>query len=188
MDPAETGQMRRTIAGVFGIEPSIVDLTKVTLVLDADLIVIFGRKAAQVFYDRLQPKVPSVMVPEPVKLIDIDGNEETRMWTWKTLSELKRNLDAPVSNEQDITPQEILPPKLTRNDVQELEKSSPNGWSGRTKSGRSIRLSAERTQEGSEDIKLTFTELYAIKVAMELLDITEFHLVTSKQSNHHSGS
>ena len=178
--------MERVVKGCLGIIPSIKDITSDDYNLaDADLIITFGKEAFEAMWGT---RHPLVAVPEPKDLVNLPINEEARQYTFEKLTEAKQKYidkSGPPAQINSLTKESL--PAITANDVAQLEKQNPNGWVGKTKNGKTIRLSAKPT-EGSEDINLTFAELYALKIATELLDVTEFTLVTANQSHSRTGS
>jgi hypothetical protein len=121
--------------------------------------------------------------PEP-KQLEPGGDETARVKVWQDLLELKAE---PTTKKECKTITEDSLPELTAGDVKSLEKTIKElgikEWKGVTKDGKSIKLSVVPI-EGSEDIKMTFSELYAIKLAMEILQIKEIDIVTnSKDTN-----
>ncbi len=173
--------LNRMVDGSFRASPDILHTGQLTEegIEEYDLVFCLGKEAYESVY-KLHDK--AIALPDEERLIDTEENQDTREWTWNKLQEVKRELDSRQDNKQtNSLTKESLPP-ITANQVAEIEKQNPNGWVGKTSSGKTVRLSKQPV-EGSEDIQLTFAELYALKVAVELLDVTEFTLVPSTQTN-----
>ncbi len=179
--------MERVIETCIGIKPTVMDVTGDVGTSGASVVITFGQEAFEAMYAGCVPYL-FVGLPAPSRLLDTQENEEARQYTFEKLTEVRKKLDAPKPSVQNNSLTEESLPPIAANDVAQLAKINPNGWVGKTKNGRTIRLSARPTEEGSEDIKLTFSELYALKVATELLGVKEFTLVPSNQADTSSGS
>jgi hypothetical protein len=113
-------------------------------------------------------------------LADLDGtfgNEDLRREAFEQLQKLKEAQSVKQEHISKIS--ESTLPSLTSDQVliQLRQAISGQDWVGTTKDGRIIRLSIDKKEKGSEDIALTFSELFAMKLAMETLGIREFDIV-----------
>lgn len=176
--------IKKVVQSVFKVDPTISHLEDGGYNGEYDVVLTFGEEAFKACVNDLT----IYPLPEPSRLTDKEENQDAREYTWEKLNQAKAVLDLrkPGVQNNSLT-EESLPP-IAANDVAQLAKINPNGWVGKTKNGRTIRLSARPTEEGSEDIKLTFSELYALKVATELLGVKEFTLVPSHKADTDSGS
>lgn len=188
----ELQQVMKIMGSAFPLKefnPNIIDLHEEDLedriTAEDKVIIAFGKQATEMGFPYRDYRL-FLAVPEPSELFDTYSNREAREYTWEKLCELRKKIDSVKQNVQTKLPNKEPESSLDLTEINNLVKLNPNSWVGRTKDGVSIRLSA-KPEEGSEDIKLTFTELYALKVAMELLEITEFKLVPSNKTNNSSG-
>jgi hypothetical protein len=123
------------------------------------------------------------------------GNEEDRKLAFEKLKELKNKLatSSAVEEKKEIQEQPVPSiiteeqlPELTTYDVlQQITKTleqKKKDWIGKTKEGRTIRLSLDGTVDNKVDINLTFAELYMIRAAMEALQVKELEVVPRYRS------
>jgi hypothetical protein len=172
----------KVVSSIFGSEPLIIDGDRrQDWPWDPDLILTFGQEAYENAIGMARHFIP---LPGPSRLVNKEGNEDAREFTWNKLNEAKKLLDVKLGSGQDNSlSKESEPP----DSVIKLDKVSSHTWSARTRDGKTIRLS-KRPEEGSEDIRLTYDELYALKVAKDLLGVEEFTLVPSTKANPSSRS
>lgn len=186
LDAKDKRFINKMISAVFNEVPEIVDLQsyKYRLKGGERLLIgigeIAGRDIGQTEYFTGKP---CCILPDLEKLDPDTGDDEIRQNVWQQLLGLRKYLDVPAQSEQttSLTPDQL--PVIEADAVPDLEKNHPRGWVGITKDGKSIKLTKTPTTEGSEDIKMTFAELQAIKTAVELLGVREFSLVPSNQAN-----
>jgi hypothetical protein len=160
---------------------SIKDLTYHNIKTEDDInnvVLIFGDKASQ----RLKgiTTKTTLFLPE-IRLLHAEtGSEQKRVETFKKLKELKdkEDLKKPKMLTEVITDDPVITLSVT--DLKALETNlrsrNVNSWIGKTESGKIIQISIV-PEDGSANIRITFSELYALKTAMEVLDIKEFTIV-----------
>jgi hypothetical protein len=150
---------------IFKRDIEIIDVKTTEVILQpTDRVLCFGRRALkETNGDTWVCFLPDLRKLEP-------GNDEQRSKTYKQLLETKQTID----NEQIITEKDL--PRLSCEKVQAIEnrlkEKNQTSWKGKTKDGRSVELQIESV-ESSADIVLTFAEMYAIRTAMDTLDIEE---------------
>ena len=186
LDAKDKRFIGKIIGAAFNVEPEVVDLQSYQYKPGNEriLITIGGHRSVPV---QTASKCPStatyLRIPDLDELDPDTGDENIRLEVWNNLLAMRKYLDAPVVSEQtsSLTPDQL--PVIEADKVPALEKDYPRGWVGITKDGKSIKLTKSPTTEGSEDIKMTFAELQAIKTAVELLGVREFELVPSNQAD-----
>jgi hypothetical protein len=131
-----------------------------------DTILLFGKKSTNLFIPRGAQQI--LQLPELSQLEP--GNEKIREQTYQQLLSFSQNI-----KNQKIISQATLP-DLPKNELQAIEQrlkeKKENKWIGKTKDGRSIEIQLN-AKESTADIAITFSELYALKTVMKLLDIDE---------------
>lgn len=129
-----------------------------------DNILIFGAKANRLFSRGTQQNI--LILPELKELEP--GNDKSREQTYANLLNFKQQ----IQNQKIISEDSL--PNLSCNKILALEnrlkEKNENSWKGKTKDGRSVEIQLESINSDA-DIILTFSELYAIKAAMDVLDI-----------------
>jgi hypothetical protein len=134
---------------------------------EKDILFIFGNKASRLATE-IKTKY-TVNLPEISTLHPGTGIQDKRKEALKKLNVLKD----PV-------------PDMKLSDLQSLElnlkSKSINKWLTTTKSGKTVQISVE-PEQADADINITFAELYALRIAMEALDIKEFTIVYSNQNS-----
>jgi hypothetical protein len=176
------------LKAIFILKPTIIDLADLvtfdkTIAREEDYLFFFGKSAETVFnIDFGKIKGRKILLPEPKYLTNNEENEEERNKTWQLLQGLKRLDSLNKGNYPRLLTKESLPAGKA-NDILSLEKEYPNGWIGKTEDGKTIRLASDISQSSSEDINMTYRELFALKLAVELLDIKEFELVPNTKTN-----
>ena len=167
---------------IFKTEPKTIDLiSNYFEPTKEDLLVIFGKPANNL----LKPlKILSnqILLADPDQLDSEEGDEEERNNACKKLLLAKESVDRSKKEPYRRTLTKESLPQITANEVSAIERLNPNGWIGRTENGKTIRLSSGKIKGNSEDICMTYAELYALKVAVELLGIKEFELVSSTET------
>lgn len=150
------------------------------------IFLIFGKKA-----QRLIGNIMLTMAryfPDPDTL-EPNGDEEARLQVWQTLLELKA---LPTIKEECNIITESTLPELTAGDIKILEKTlkemGTTEWLGKTKDGKSIRITVELSEKRTEEIQMTFSELYAIRMAMDILQLKEIDIAYNKNHNSRSDS
>lgn len=187
LDKNNKNLITRLVKAVFATEPQIVDLmSNYFTPSKEDLVIVMGLQAEKILKEN---KIFSnqINLPEPDLLTEEEENESARESAWKNLVRAKESIDKNRKNNYGrVLTKESLP-SFTANEVLAIEKLNPNGWIGRTQDGKTIRLSSGKIQGASEDITMTYAELYALKIAVELLGIQEFELVPNNET-HPSGN
>jgi hypothetical protein len=135
-----------------------------------DIILLFGTRAKK-FFQAKKYTNPYLILPEVANLEDEPENERKREKAWEALLEFKELLDSQVT----LTSEQLS--ELTASDVVGMEillkQKGVTEWFGKMKDGKTLCLSVEPTKDNGVDVALTFAELYAIKTAMEVLEVEE---------------
>ena len=115
-------------------------------------------------------------MPATTELENNSENEKNREQTWKALLKFKELLDSSLTLMSDQLSE------LTATDISAIEiilkSRGETEWFGRTKDNKTVCLSLRPANKEKADIVLTFVELYAIKTAMEVLEIEEITIGT----------
>jgi len=151
---------------IFQQEIEIVDVktTVPTINYSTDRVFCFGARALKLINEQIwHISLPDLKKLEP-------GNDRYREETHALLLKAKQTLD----NIQAVTQESLS--NLSCEKIQSIEsrlkEKNQLVWKGKTKDGRSVELQLE-SQESNADITLTFAEMYAIKTAIDVLDIDE---------------
>ena len=157
--------VRNIASSVFNTEIEVVDIKTSKIELNnTDIVLAFGKKA-----HRLTKSRPLTLeLPELSKLEDRKKNEEIRRTTYLSLLEFKKeiNLLSTISEKDlDLTCDSLLSLENS------LKKKGKALWMGKTKNGKSIELSLAPQKKKNADISLTFAEMYAIRTAMDTLEV-----------------
>lgn len=152
-------------SSIFNSSIDIVDIKISEIELDnTDIVLVFGGKAARLVTDNLL----YLKLPELSKLEDRRSNEETRELAYKSLLEFKEKINLL----QEISIEDL---DLTCDNILALEKSlkekKETAWKGVTKNGKNIEISLTPRKKKNADIFLTFAEMYAIRTAMDTLEV-----------------
>ena len=156
-------------------------------VTDTDIILVFGTKASKQLTG-LKSKT-RLDFPDFIKLDAAFGEEAERQLAKNQLLSLKKAIDSDKTNTNKQYTENRVEQKI-REDLPDLSTSEIIGhfkailkkqgikeWIGTTKSGKVIRLTLEKENDSANTI--TFAEAYALRLAMETLNVEEFEIVYS---------
>ena len=150
---------------------------------DKHILFIFGNKASRLATG-IKTKY-TVNLPEISTLHPGTGILDKRKEALKKLNVLKEILEDDIQAELNKKIQDPVP-DIKLSDLESLElnlkSKSINKWLTTTKSGKTVQISVE-PEQADADINITFAELYALRIAMEALDIKEFTVVYSNQNS-----
>jgi len=150
---------------------------------EKDILFIFGNKASRLATG-IKTKY-TVNLPEISTLHPGTGILDKRKEALKKLNVLKEILEDDIQAELNKKIQDPVP-DIKLSDLESLElnlkSKSINKWLTTTKSGKTVQISVE-PEQADADINITFAELYALRIAMEALDIKEFTVVYSNQNS-----
>jgi hypothetical protein len=147
------------------------------------IVFLFGSKASRLAKDISTRE--SIFLPEIKSLYQKEENESSRQSAFKKLMLLKdiienkntvdtiseTNLIDPVPN-TDLKDLKILEQTLVQKNI--------NKWISTTKNGKTIQISIQ-PEPSETDINITFAELYALRYAMDILNINEWMIVYSNK-------
>ena len=145
-----------------------------------NILFIFGAKASRLAQDTKAKQI--VHLPEISTLHANTGIKDKREEAFKKLNLLKAILDTDIieMNTESILKDPV--PDLELSDLKILESTlkekKVDKWLTTTANGRTVQISIA-PQSTEADINITFCELYALKIAMDTLDIKEFTVVYS---------
>ena len=145
-----------------------------------DVLFIFGSKASRLANNINAKNV--VHLPDLITLHPDTGITENRKQVVAKLKVLKQILEDDIKEELVQTISDPIP-DISISDLEILEKNlkskSITKWLTTTKNGKTVQISLEpETKEA--DINITFSELYALKIAMDALSIKEFTVIYNK--------
>lgn len=149
-----------------------------------DILLVFGEKASRSTKDIKAKQI--VHLPEISTLHASTGIEENRKEALKKLNLLKTILETDIVEiKPELTLEDPIPDSKLSDLVtleSTLKEKGVNGWLTTTASGKTVQISI--TPETTEaDMNITFCELYALKIAMDTLNIKECTIVYNKR-NH----
>lgn len=153
-------------ANIFKAEVEILDLKVSELQTEpTDIVLLFGKKAANLFTAAHREKIE---LPDLKDLMP--GNNGIRNQTYKLLLSFRDK----INNSKIITKDTL--PDLSYKDIESIEsrlkEKKETCWKGKTKDGKSIEIQIIPTNSNA-DITITFSELYALKTAIDILDIDQ---------------
>ena len=144
-------------------------------------IFLFGKKASDL---AVNIKAKTIIYLPDIQLLHADtGSQEKRQEVFSLLTEFKDTL---LIQEKQLPTQKIKDPipDITISDLKILEENLKEKgvvkWMTTSSTGKTIQISSI-PQEAKTDMNITFSELYALKIAMETLDIQEFTVVYSNK-------
>ena len=129
-------------------------------------------------------KAKKIIYLPDIQLLHADtGSQEKRQEVFSLLTEFKDTL---LIQEKQLPTQKIKDPlpEITISDLKILEENLKEKgvmkWMTTSSTGKTIQISST-PQDAKTDMNITFSELYALKIAMETLDIQEFTVVYSNK-------
>lgn len=167
----------------------------------SDVVLIFGRKAllaARPAYEAAN--IPVIEFPEMQKLYPpaAGGDKTARDSAWEKLTKLTEDLKTgklETSEDQRILNEltEDMIPDLSLSKIQALEKvlkeTKKTSWKCTTKSGKIVCISLQPLEGSSKmnaDIYITFHELFALRAAMDIFQISEVTFVSNSSDQRSS--
>ena len=152
----------------------IVDLSSYEVDLSGNLLFLFGKKAAKRLRDHRAKKVS---LPSLDLLEKKDSNKKWRELAYQTLLGVNK---ASSEEKNQILPEEL--PDFPIEDLRSLERNLKTQgieeWIGATDRGETISLTIF-PKKTSADICLTFSELYAMRMAFSILGMKEIKVTSS---------
>lgn len=158
-------------------------------ILEKDIVFFFGENRAVTAAKQANCRL-KVEFPDAVELDAAFGNEDLREMAWEKLKEVKRLLATAKEQERAADIPKIvaddLPAISSDKILQQLRvamsKQGIESFRCITKDGREIVLTVE-PQKCDAEFCMTFAELYALKLAQEVLHVKEFELVPKPGSS-----
>lgn len=155
--------------------------------------VCFGKRAfnivtAAVAGAKMQPtNVEVVELPELSKLENTASNRPYRLQAWEILKAVKDGPPAVKEEEPqlDLKPEDVaalLKTKL-QNVQAHITEDKTAYWMGETLLGKKVLISDKPLTNIPCDFRLTFEELYAAKLAVDILGLKTLTLVKGKQDD-----
>ncbi|MAG39561.1 hypothetical protein CMI41_01155 [Candidatus Pacearchaeota archaeon] len=147
------------------------------------IVFLFGSKASRLAKDISTRE--SIFLPEIKSLYQKEENESSRQSAFKKLMLLKdiienKNTVDTVSETNLIDPVPDTDLKDLKILEQTLVQKNINKWISTTKNGKTIQISIQ-PEPSETDINITFAELYALRYAMDILNINEWMIVYSNK-------
>lgn len=148
-----------------------------------DIIFLYGKRVHRQFKN--SPCRYKLEFPDIPALVDKQGDPETRKHAFQVLVDLKEKLaSGELESVQETVNRVVLTeeslPAINADDVLVLQKyiqeQNQDYWQGTTKKGQSVRLTVAPTSSDA-DVNMTFAELYAVKMAIETLNLKEVEVV-----------
>lgn len=146
-----------------------------------NILLVFGEKASSLAKNIKAKQI--IYLPEISTLHAGAGIENNRQEAFEKLSLLKEVLQtSDIKSNTESTLKDPVP-DLKMPDLKDLESTLKekgiNSWLTTMTNGKTVRISV--TPEITKaDIDITFQELYALKIAMDVLDIKEFTIIYNK--------
>jgi hypothetical protein len=153
-----------------------------------DIVFVFGEKTS-----RMMQNIPckiKLEFPDLPKLDRRFGEEDLRRQALEQLLRLKKALSTgnilnnkitECTNSTTHITTEALPSLTSQEVLQQLEntlrREGIKEWIGTTSNGKIVRLTVDREMNEAADINMTFAELFAMKIAMEALQVKELEIV-----------
>lgn len=147
-----------------------------------DLILCFGPRSFQM----VSPLNPgAIKLPLLSQLVDKPSNTETRIEAWEILKRIK---DPAIEEESqlELTPEDLLKhlELKSQNVSKDFTEDGTAYWLGTTLTGKKVLISnSNQNLNISCNFKLTLEELYAAKLATELLGLKHLTLVKTGNKN-----
>ncbi len=175
--------------------------TQLKSVLDnKDVVIAFGRFASNMGRKRATEKnITFIELPDIKKLYSESngGDKGARESAYNSLISLKSAMDSGKirivddrkvleSIREDSVPD--LSPGRIEKLKQVIQETGKTDWVCLTKSGQSVRISLTPDVDSNFDINITFDELLAIKVAMDILQAKEVQFVSPNNQDSKGSS
>ena len=164
--------------------PVIKDLTFYDINLEDtkdSFVFLFGKKASNLSKEITAKKI--IYLPETKLLHSDTGSDEKRKEVFDLLLEFKETLL--IQPKKEIKKIKDPVSEITISDLKILEETlkekGVEKWMTTSSTGKTIQISVS-PEESETDINITFSELYALKMAMEILDIKEFSVIHSNKN------
>jgi hypothetical protein len=133
--------------------------------------------------DRKLIGVKHEKLPHPKQLVKIAENKDTREVTLNTLTKLKEELALEIYQPEVKKYEEGDLPDLEHRQLlllQKLVEESSKGYCIQTtKNGKLIAIGATPQSGKAADIQMSFQELFLLRLAMDILGVTEVDIVTA---------
>jgi len=171
--------LKATLEEEFFVITSLKD-NEVVEHVEEDMILCFGARV----HNLTKTKYPNaIALPELPKLVDSPSNRESRLKAWEILKQLK---EKPVEKEQDtellLEPEDLA--VALQGKLDQLKKNmaadGTTHWVGTTKMGKKVVISTSPKTDIPCDYSITVEELYAAKLAVEILGLKTLTLVKGK--------
>lgn len=181
----------------------IIDVRSVDLTIamkDLEIVLALGRFASNMGRKKASDNGSTfIELPDIKKLYPIEegGDKEARTSAYNTLVDLQSTIDSGKLRVVDdrkavesIKEDEV--PDLSPGQIQKLkdvlQETGKTDWVCLTKSGQSVRVSLTPSVDSNFDINMTFDELLAIRVAMDILQAQEVQFVSSSNKGSKGSS
>lgn len=159
------------------------DAPKRTNSLPSDVLLCFGMRA----FNLISYTYPqAIKLPLLSQLRDSSENQAHRLEAWKILQNIK-NLSASTTEDDCL---EVSPEDLTRNLtkrskelIEHIQEDKTKYWIGTTSLGKKVLISQTPNIKIPCSFQITFEELYAAKLAVELLGLTSLTLVKGNKDD-----
>jgi hypothetical protein len=149
-----------------------------------DAVISFGKTAQLAVDNAIESKqlaVTHMTVPNPKRLVNKEGNEETRDVAWNTLQILKGKINQSIYEPGAIVITEKDMPELDKLHMLALQKliskSNSKFCIKAAKNGKTIAIGDSIPTDLKADIKISFEELYTVRNVMDILGIDSVSLV-----------
>lgn len=151
---------------------------------DTETVICFGIRAYNIVSS---DNKSAIYLPELIKLIDVPSNRDFRIKAWDILQGLKNKK---VEKEED-TKLEIRPEDIAHNLTDKysklqkhIQEDGTEHWIGETLLGKTVLITPNSINNTVKtDFVITFEELYAAKLAIEILGLKTLTLVKGKKDD-----
>ena len=184
-DDSSPNEIERIIQAVLGEDTEVtvdsIQGSKPRDHLPTDIVICFGKRVFTIV-SAVHPN--AVSLPELNKLWDEPSNRVHREKAWEVLKGVRDGVVAAPPKPEDLE-LELKPEDLAvnlSNKLQNLQSQIKDSthWIGTTVLGKKVLLSSKPINNIPCDYQLTFEELYAAKLAVEILGLQTLTLIKGK--------
>lgn len=180
------------VKGALESSPAIISLSglsekDIPVPAKSDICLCFGPRP----YNLIKDNIPqAVLLPLLSKLKNVPDNTTHRSSAWNKLLSLKGDpITTPVEEKKSDSEVVLKPEDVAHNLtlkskelLRHLEEDGSEFWIGTTAAGKKVLISKTTNQKTNlSDFQITFEELYAAKLAIELLALTSLTLTKGKK-------
>lgn len=127
----------------------------------------------------------AILLPSVSQLIDTPKNKEARNLAWQIVNGLESKIGTTVDSSIELTSEDISK-NLTfqYGNLKKMVDQSKEYWIGTIASGKKILIADDNHSNITHNFQMTFEELYAAKLAFEILGLTSLSIVKGKNNDN----